>query len=335
MDPVTIGNLAKTGGAVFDLFGGGGTDVEAMWREQNKVRNFEFWRNAKLADRARREDRRWADLDWRRAAARADQEWRRNAAQQERFAKMGIQWRVQDARRAGLHPVYALGGSGVTFSPAASVSPGGSSTTGPYLGDPSGPTQRPTEDRSSANLDALLQLLASQNVSAAAAATQDPMDAVLAAAQLELLSAGAAKDRAVADYYHSEARRKAAPGRSKGVPAPTAPQSGGVGWKRVPREVEHARPGRPGTQAGPPKPMWDSYVNDEGDTIYIPASDLAESTEGVGAMTLTALKNSTLPKKMLTRAVKRDLGKNRDWWARQMVSAYKAYQQAYNALLGR
>lgn len=32
------------------------------------------------------------------------------------FAQMGIQWRVQDAIAAGVHPLYALGGSGASYS---------------------------------------------------------------------------------------------------------------------------------------------------------------------------------------------------------------------------
>ncbi|AZL82716.1 DNA pilot protein [Apis mellifera associated microvirus 38] len=36
---------------------------------------------------------------------------------QERFAKKGIQWRVQDAQDAGIHPLYALGAQTHSFSP--------------------------------------------------------------------------------------------------------------------------------------------------------------------------------------------------------------------------
>lgn len=36
----------------------------------------------------------------------------------EEMAKSGIRWRVEDAKAAGLHPLYALGGAGATYSPA-------------------------------------------------------------------------------------------------------------------------------------------------------------------------------------------------------------------------
>ena len=41
----------------------------------------------------------------------------KNMAQQERFARQGIRWRVEDARAAGLHPLYAIGANTTQFSP--------------------------------------------------------------------------------------------------------------------------------------------------------------------------------------------------------------------------
>lgn len=51
------------------------------------------------------------------AAAAAAENWRR----QEEFAKNGISWRVADAQRAGIHPLYALGASIPSFSPATYI----------------------------------------------------------------------------------------------------------------------------------------------------------------------------------------------------------------------
>lgn len=42
-----------------------------------------------------------------------------NYQAQKEFAQHGIQWKVDDARRAGLHPLYALGGSGAAYTPSA------------------------------------------------------------------------------------------------------------------------------------------------------------------------------------------------------------------------
>lgn len=38
---------------------------------------------------------------------------------QKEFAQSGIKWRVDDARSAGLHPLFALGGTGASFQPSA------------------------------------------------------------------------------------------------------------------------------------------------------------------------------------------------------------------------
>lgn len=50
--------------------------------------------------------------------------------QQKEFAQSGIQWKVDDAKRAGIHPLYALGANTVSYSPQ---SVGGADYS--YLGD--------------------------------------------------------------------------------------------------------------------------------------------------------------------------------------------------------
>lgn len=42
-----------------------------------------------------------------------------NIAMQREFAQSGIQWRVEDAKKAGIHPIYALGSGGASFSPVS------------------------------------------------------------------------------------------------------------------------------------------------------------------------------------------------------------------------
>jgi len=51
----------------------------------------------------------------------------RNIALQKEFATKGIQWKVKDAQKAGVHPLYALGANTVSFSP---VSVGSTPETG-------------------------------------------------------------------------------------------------------------------------------------------------------------------------------------------------------------
>ena len=43
-----------------------------------------------------------------------------NIALQKEFAQHGIRWKVEDAKAAGIHPIYAIGGSGASFTPVSS-----------------------------------------------------------------------------------------------------------------------------------------------------------------------------------------------------------------------
>lgn len=49
----------------------------------------------------------------------AAHEARLNREMQYEFAQNGIQWRAEDARKAGIHPIYALGSAGASFSPVS------------------------------------------------------------------------------------------------------------------------------------------------------------------------------------------------------------------------
>lgn len=42
---------------------------------------------------------------------------RQNMALQREFAQHGVRWKVEDAKQAGIHPLYALGASTTSFSP--------------------------------------------------------------------------------------------------------------------------------------------------------------------------------------------------------------------------
>lgn len=53
----------------------------------------------------------------------------RDRALQREFAQSGIQWKVEDAKKAGIHPIFALGGSNATYTPSA-ISLGADTSTG-------------------------------------------------------------------------------------------------------------------------------------------------------------------------------------------------------------
>lgn len=50
--------------------------------------------------------------------------WQKNYNAQKEFAQNSIQWRVQDAEKAGIHPLYAMGNS-PGYTPSSSMSTGG------------------------------------------------------------------------------------------------------------------------------------------------------------------------------------------------------------------
>lgn len=51
------------------------------------------------------------------ARAQSQAQFEQQIALQREFAQNGIRWKVDDAKAAGIHPLYALGGSGATYSP--------------------------------------------------------------------------------------------------------------------------------------------------------------------------------------------------------------------------
>lgn len=67
------------------------------------------------------------------AAAQSYAIGQQNRTDQYEFAQNAIQWKAKDAERAGIHPVYALGGSTTSFSPI-SVGQVTSSPLGEALG---------------------------------------------------------------------------------------------------------------------------------------------------------------------------------------------------------
>lgn len=108
----------------------------------------------------------------------AKKQAQRNENLQREFAQNSIRWRVSDAKAAGLHPLYALGGGGATYSPA--------------------PIQT--------HLGSALQS-AGQDLARAAAAPTDTGERAIREAQLKALDAAAQKDLAAAQLYSSQSAR--------------------------------------------------------------------------------------------------------------------------------
>lgn len=123
------------------------------------------------------------------------------------FAKMGVRWRVEDAKKAGLHPVFGLGGNLSPGSAVPTVSPGGYS-----------PGQDPM---AGALADA------GQNISRAVLAQATPEEKAAAHMARVAAAAGIEKDLAQADYWRSEAARNRQQGPvSSAIPSTIVARSG-------------------------------------------------------------------------------------------------------------
>lgn len=97
-----------------------------------------------------------------------------NIALQKEFAQSGIQWKVEDAKKAGVHPLYALGANTQSFAPVSIGTPLADSIgkAGQFLGRAADASSSPTtrmqvlgEQASKLQLDNMAlqnQLLASQ-----------------------------------------------------------------------------------------------------------------------------------------------------------------------------
>lgn len=52
----------------------------------------------------------------------SERQWQQNLDAQREFAQNSIQWRVQDAQKAGIHPLFAIGGQMPGYTPSSSFS---------------------------------------------------------------------------------------------------------------------------------------------------------------------------------------------------------------------
>lgn len=193
-----------------------------------------------------------------------EQMHRENVALQKEFAQHGIRWRVEDAKAAGLHPLYALGAAGASYSPSS------------YVGGTS-----PKEHIGRALSEA------GQNLSRAVAAQETEQQRKLGAAQLKVLEGQAAKDFAMAAYYASEgARRSQGAVSSAPFPTGTSWPGGPVvqgSWQPKAPEVEAPRTDDSAVLAGPPRSFFEEF-NMGGLNFLLPRTgggSIGEALEGL------------------------------------------------------
>lgn len=204
------------------------------------------------------------------AQAFAEDQWNANAALQREFAQHGIRWRVEDAKAAGVHPLYALGAGGAAAAPISMSVAGG-------------------EDWSSRM---------GQDLGRAVTAQMDPHQRRLQEAQLAVLESEAAKNNALAlAALGSKGATNNQPGQ---VPFPDV-RHGPVDMTSFynqavvkPVEVASMTDAGTGIAAGPAAPGMYLHMFG-GQPVLLPGKDVSEALESLGesalAMAITARAN--------------------------------------------
>lgn len=178
-----------------------------------------------------------------------------NEALQREFAQNGIRWKVADAKAAGLHPLFALGGSGATYTPAAQsvMAPMASSldAMGQNVSRAMS-AQQTTQERQANELQ--LELLRSQinknNTEAAAVASesQRAWQSTWMAKPLNLDGSGVQLGDGKSNLWALSADAYGSRGYGRAAQDAVMAPSGRV--KNVPDEVISDRPGAPYVTAG-------------------------------------------------------------------------------------
>lgn len=183
---------------------------------------------------------------------------------QKEFAQMGIRWKMDDARAAGLHPVAALGGTGSMYSPSAAVS-------GQFTAD------KPSFlSRSSSSID-----VPGQNTLRAQMATKTDVEK-----EMEALALRRGQLQNALLEGQVAAQWSSVMGQPPGVPAPVSvgPRVAPVGAVRVePSKVTSRDPGHSGMEAGS-TPAGKSFDLGGGLKIALPSQAASESFESMGPL---------------------------------------------------
>lgn len=181
----------------------------------------------------------------------------KNAALQKEFAQQGIQWKVEDAKKAGIHPLAALGASTHQFAPS-------------YVGGQA--------DTSMGDTIASM----GQNISRGVLASAEKKDRILITAMNEERLKHAKLQNQILESQLSSIQNPVP--QSAGLPSPMDPYGGIPGQASTksvvtkPAEVTASREGVPGMQAGAVSDF--GFVRTaEGNLSIVPAKDVKERIE--------------------------------------------------------
>lgn len=190
---------------------------------------------------------------------------------QREFAQMGIRWKVADAKAAGIHPLYAIGAQGASYSPVINAGGSGFDNTFAAMGQHFDRAQRVNEsqgDRLGAFMQQQDQL-----------ATTRRLNTMLAEEQI-----AGERQRNLGQQLDNEAKRLLLQKtiREMGPPGPSTGSAPFGAIKVEPSEQISGDRALPGREAAP-TPGFKTYRYGNR-SIDLPNEALSESLEGQGAM---------------------------------------------------
>lgn len=190
---------------------------------------------------------------------RPDEQRQQNVHLQKEFAQNSIQWRVNDAKAAGLHPLYGVGASGTSYSPNA-VTVGDGTTISARPGTPGEGMQRRANQQAQPinelekNQDARLERQANNDHAATLSRiATDTAQQGLLAAQTDWTR------QQIADSIAARSKQTGGINKERAVVSPT-PTDPADAWEVKPREVMPSNSLGSPVAAGPPgagfEPIW-------------------------------------------------------------------------------
>lgn len=248
------------------------------------------------------------------ARDQANQHSLRQEALQREFAQNGIQWKVQDALKAGIHPIYALGSGGASYAPVS---------------------QNFTADTSLPNALASAGQDISRGIHATRTQSQrtDAIGKQAAALQLEGLSLdNDAKRLEIASKTGRLRSGQVGPpmaGDNYLIPGQT--ESGQV--KPKPLEVAPGAPGRPHMEGGSITDVGTSRTNDG--WAPVPSKDVKERIEdNVFQEALHFYRNNVLPSVGQNLSPPYEAPKGKQWWFNTLRQEYQLYDAGKRPTMG-
>lgn len=232
------------------------------------------------AEQERKERRQQAE------AYNANQEaqFSRNVANQREFAQHGLSWKIADAKRAGLHPVYAAGASGASYSPVTVGFDSGGQAGGSF--------GRDLANTAVSKMSEVGQNLARAGMASATQATKE--ETALRLQTMEANLEGQKIDNQIRLQQLQKIQGSGVPGPGSEYSIPGQTQSGLAVQEKPFVRVRSAK-GMPGTEAGA-SPGRGMYLTDDGTLVPVPSKDTKEAIEdNVYHETAHFLRNNVIP----------------------------------------